>query len=176
GSANTVAENAANGTTVGITASAGDADATNNTVSYAIVSDSSGGGFAVNSSTGVVTVADGTKLNYESATSHTITIRATSTDGSTANQNFTVNLTDVNEFAVTTPTDANGSANTVAENAANGTTVGITASAGDADATNNTVSYAIVSDSSGGGFAVNSSTGVVTVANSTKLNYESATS
>ena len=41
------------------------------------------------------------------------------------------------------PTDTNAAANAVTENAANGTPVGLTASANDADATDNTVTYAI---------------------------------
>ncbi|MFT3736517.1 MAG: cadherin repeat domain-containing protein [Rhodocyclaceae bacterium] len=173
-SANTVAENAANGSTVGITATASDADATNNAITYSL-SNSAGGRFAINSSTGVVTVADGTLLNYESATSHNITVLATSADGSTSSQSFTINLTDVDEFDVGAVTDSNASANTVAENAANGSTVGITATASDADATNNAITYSL-SNSAGGRFAINSSTGVVTVADGTLLNYESATS
>src|SRR5439155_23680221 len=56
-----------------------------------------------------------------------ITVRATSLDGSTADQTFTVAINDVNEFAVTTPVDRNATANAVAENAAVGTVVGVTA-------------------------------------------------
>ena len=40
-------------------------------------------------------------------------------------------MSDVNEFAVTTPIDTNPAANAVNENAANGTVVGITAQAGE---------------------------------------------
>ncbi|MFT3857957.1 MAG: cadherin domain-containing protein [Aquabacterium sp.] len=172
--ANSLAENSANGTAVGITASASDADGSNNTITYSL-SDSAGGRFAINASTGVVTVANSTLLNYEAATSHSITVLATSADGSSSSQSFTINLTDVDEFDVGAVSDGNAAANTVAENAANGSTVGITASASDADATTNTITYSLT-DSAGGRFAINASTGVVTVANGTLLNYESATS
>ncbi|MFZ5527606.1 MAG: cadherin domain-containing protein [Pseudomonadota bacterium] len=172
--ANTVAENATNGTTVGITAQATDADGSNNTVTYTL-SDNAGGRFTINASTGVVTVADGTRLNYEAATSHTITVVATSSDGSASSQNFTINLSDVNEFAVGAVSDVNAAGNTVAENAANGTAVGITARAVDADGSNNTVTYTL-SDNAGGRFAINASTGVVTVANGSLLDFETATS
>ena len=57
GAANTVAENAANGTAVGITALATDADA-GTTISYSLT-DNAGGRFAINATTGVVTVAEG---------------------------------------------------------------------------------------------------------------------
>jgi Ca2+-binding RTX toxin-like protein len=91
---NTIAENAAIGTVVGITASATDADITNNTVTYALTN-SAGGRFAINSATGVVTVAGA--LDFETAASHTITVKATSSDGSSKTANFAVGVTNVNE-------------------------------------------------------------------------------
>ncbi|MFN6208521.1 MAG: cadherin domain-containing protein, partial [Planctomycetota bacterium] len=94
--ANSLAENSANGTAVGLTAAASDADATTNTITYTL-DDTAGGRFAINSSTGVVTVADGSLLDFETATSHNITVRATSADGSWSTQTFTLNLTNVNE-------------------------------------------------------------------------------
>ena len=73
GATNQVAENAANGAAVGLTANSTDTNA----ITYSITSDSSGGAFTIHTSTGVVTVANGSLLDYEAATSHTITIRAT---------------------------------------------------------------------------------------------------
>ncbi|MFN9962426.1 MAG: beta strand repeat-containing protein, partial [Planctomycetota bacterium] len=172
--ANSVVENSANGTTVGITASASDADATTKTITYTL-DNSAGGRFAINSSTGVVTVANSSLLDREAAASHSITVRATSADGSWSTQSFTINLTDVDEFDVGAVTDGNAAANSVAENSANGTAVGLTASASDADATTNTITYTL-DDTAGGRFAINSSTGVVTVANGSLLDFETATS
>ncbi|MFO0077640.1 MAG: DUF4347 domain-containing protein, partial [Planctomycetota bacterium] len=172
--ANSIAENSANGSTVGITAAASDADGSNNTITYSLTN-TAGGRFTINSSTGVVTVADGSLLNFESATSYTITVRATSTDGSFTDQAFTITVTDVDEFDAGPVSDANAAANSSAENAANGSTVGITASASDADGSNNTITYSLT-NTAGGRFAVNSSTGVVTVANGSLLSFESATS
>src|SRR4029077_4765708 len=126
--ANAVNENAANGTIVGITASASDADATTNTITYSL-DDSAGGRFAINGSTGVVTVADGTLLNREAAASHNITVRATSADGSFSTQVFTINVGDVEEFEGGAVADSDAAANSVAENASVGTAVGITATA-----------------------------------------------
>ncbi len=65
----------------------------------------------------MITVADDTQLNYEAATSHGITIRATSADASFSTQAMTINLTDVDEFDVGTITDSNVATNEVAENA-----------------------------------------------------------
>jgi hypothetical protein len=172
--ANSVNENASNGTLVGITASGSDVDATNNSITYTL-DDNAGGRFAINSSTGVVTVANGTLLDREAASSHNITVRATSSDGSFSTNIFTINLNDIDEFDVGSVTDANASANTIAENSANGTAVNITASASDADATTNTITYSL-DNNAGGRFAINSSTGAVSVADATLLNYEVATS
>ena len=166
--ADTVAEDAIAGTTVGITALATDADGTD-TVTYSL-SDDAGGLFTIDSNTGVITVANA--LDYETATSHSVTVLATSSDTSTSSQAFTINVTDVNEFAVGPVTDNDGTANTVAEDAIVGTTVGITALATDADGTD-TVTYSL-SDDAGGLFTIDGNTGVITVANA--LDYETATS
>ena len=173
--ANAVDENAANGTVVGVTALASDADATNNTITYTL-DDNAGGRFAIDGSTGVVTVADGTLLDREAAASHDITVRATSDRRLVQHrESCTINLNDVDEFDVGAVTDSNAAANAVDENAANGTVVGVTALASDADATNNTITYTL-DDNAGGRFTIDGSTGVVTVADGTLLDREAAAS
>ncbi len=168
--ANAVNENVAIGTTVGITAFASDGDATNNGITYSLT-DNAGGRFAINATTGVVTVAGA--LNFETSTSHSITVRATSADGSTATQSYTITINDLDEFDVTAISDTNAAANAVNENVAIGTTVGITAFASDGDATTNGITYSLT-DNAGGRFAINATTGVVTVAGA--LNFETSTS
>jgi hypothetical protein len=168
---NTVPENSAIGTVVGITASASDADVTA-TITYSLTDDASGR-FAIHPTTGVVTVAG--SIDRETASSYDITVRATSSDTSFSEATFTIAVTDVNEFAVGSVTDSNGSANEISEAASNGATVGITASASDADATNNTITYSL-DDSAGGRFTINSSTGVVTVADASLIVYANNTS
>jgi VCBS repeat-containing protein len=167
----TVLENSAIGTTVGITALASDPDGAD-VVTYSLTNDA-GGRFEIDANTGVVTVAGA--IDGEAAASYNITIRATSTDTSFTSLTVTISITDENESPVSTPVDSNATANSVAENAANGTLVGITASATDSDATTNTVTYDLVDDA-GGRFAINANTGVVTVADGTLLNFEAATS
>ncbi len=93
-SANTVAENVANGTVVG-TVTGTDVD-TGDTKSYSL-SDTAGGRFAINATTGEITVANGSLLNYEAATSHTVTVRVTDSGGLTYDETLTINLTNVNE-------------------------------------------------------------------------------
>ena len=155
-SANQVAENAANGSTVGITAQASDADGSNNTITYSL-SNNAGGRFAINASTGVVTVADGTQLNYESATSHNITVLATSADGSTSSQSFTINLLDVNDNAPVITSHGGGAAGTVTVSE-NATQVGqVIASDADGDV----LSYSIAGGADAGRFAIDAGTGAL---------------
>ncbi|RYY75249.1 MAG: tandem-95 repeat protein, partial [Gammaproteobacteria bacterium] len=71
------------------------------TVTYSLT-DNAGGRFAINSTTGVITVANGSLLDYESATSHNVTVLATSSDGSTANRAFSISVTNVNDAPVAT--------------------------------------------------------------------------
>ena len=98
-------------------------------------------------------------------------MRATSTDGSTSTESFTVNLSDdTSEAAVGPVADSDANANSVSESAANGSYVGVTALATDADATD-TVSYSL-DDDAGGRFAIDPGTGAITVADSSLLDYE----
>ena len=117
-------------------------------------------------------------LNYESgATSYSFDIYASSSDGSSAHDSFTVEVIDINEDPVSTPTDANTAANEIAENSSANALVGITASASDPDGTNNAISYSFASNSPtspDGLFDIDASTGVVSY-NGSAINYESGT-
>ena len=124
-----VAENSVVGTTVGVTAFSDDADATD-TITYSL-DDNDGGRFAIDSTTGIVTVAGGIDREADGA-SRSITVRATSTDGSFQTRIFTIAIDDVDEFDVGPISDSDLAGNIVNENAANGTVVGVTALAADA--------------------------------------------
>jgi Ca2+-binding RTX toxin-like protein len=160
----TVAENSYNGTVIGTVAGV-DPDAVS-TFSYSLINNANGR-FAINASTGVLTVANGALLDYETATSHQITVRTTDQGGLVFDKSFTIGLTNVNDA----PTGGTLSSNTVAENAANGTVVG-TVTGIDPDA-GTTFHYSLDSDE--GAFAINATTGVVTVQNHFMLDYESST-
>ena len=67
-----------------------DADVGDN-VTYTL-SDDAGGLFGIGETNGVVTVSG--SLDYETAVSHDITVLATSTDGSTSSESFTIPVTD----------------------------------------------------------------------------------
>ena len=99
-----VAEDAANGTVVG-TISATDANA-GDTLTYSIQSGNTGGVFAIDPSTGVITVANNASLDFESITSYDLVVRATD-DGSGnlfGEQNYTINVTDVADTPPPGPT------------------------------------------------------------------------
>lgn len=89
----TVAEDAVSGSTVGFTALAVDLDM-GDSVTYSL-DDDANGRFAINGSSGVLTVA-GT-LDFESSATENITVRATSTDGSTSTLDVTIAIADANE-------------------------------------------------------------------------------
>ena len=168
GTANQVAEGAAAGTYVGLTASSTDVNSL--AVSYSLTADTSGGGFQINASTGVVTVLDPTKIDYESSPGHAYTVTVQASDGfSPSSQTFTIAVTNV---PPSVPLDSDGTTNSVVEGAAAGTTVGLTASSTDVNGP--AVIYSLIGDTSNGGFQINASTGVVTVLDPTKINYESS--
>ena len=129
--------------------------------------------FTIDANTGEVTVAG--NLDYETAQSHTITVRASSTDGSSSTADMAINVSDVTsgdtDNAVGAVSDSDASANDVSENASVGDSVGVTALATDADG--DAVTYSL-DDDAGGMFTIDANTGEVTVAGN--LDYETATS
>ncbi len=161
GTTATVAENAPTATVI-YDANATDVDTVGGPIVYSL------GGldaalFNINAATGEVTLI--TSADYEADTSYSFIVFAT--QGTTSSQqNVTVTVTDQNEFAVGPVTVIGGSANEIS---ATGQTVG-TASAVDADGTA-TVTYSLV-NSAGGRFAINATTGVITVVNGLLLDFE----
>ena len=140
--ANSVVEGAANGTAVGITASS--LDINGPLVTYSLTGDTSGGGFTINATTGVITVANAAAIDYETAPGHAYSVTAQASDGTLASsQTFTIAVTDV---APSTPVDFNPATNTVAEGAAAGTAIGITVSSTDVNGP--AVTYSLTGDTS----------------------------
>lgn len=148
-----VAENSAPGTTVGIDV-ASDPGATFS------LGANPGGLFAIDPTTGIVTVA--APIDRESVGADVgISIIATGAGGVTATSNFAVGIGDVDEFDITPIVEIRDTYEAVWENSPIGTAVGLSVSAGDADATD-TVSYAL-SANPGGLFAIDPTTGAITV-------------
>ncbi|WP_017003045.1 beta strand repeat-containing protein, partial [Enterovibrio norvegicus] len=165
--ADTVSESAAIGDSVGVTFNSVDGDGSDS-ITFTLT-DNAGGLFTIDPDSGKVTVAGA--LDYETATSHNITVQATSTDGSSTTHTMTINLTDdKSEFSVTAITDSDATNSEISENAGIGSTVGLTLNATDSDATD-TVSYSL-SNNASGLFTIHPTSGVVTVAGN--LDYETA--
>jgi VCBS repeat-containing protein len=99
----TITENSANGTAVAVATAV---SATAEAFTYSLTNNANGR-FAINATTGAITVAPNAALNFEAATTHDITVRITATTGRTYDETFTVNVANVNErpIVVTTPTN-----------------------------------------------------------------------
>ncbi|MCI0683923.1 MAG: cadherin domain-containing protein [Gemmataceae bacterium] len=152
---NGVAEGADQGTLVGITARS--ADPGDDSIGY-ILLDDAGGRFAIDAGTGVIRVAMAALLDYESATAHDVTVLAVDEDGGEATSTFTIAVGNVDPTA---PVDVDAAENELPVGSPNGTPAGITAAA--ADPNGPAVIFSLT-DSAGGRFAIDASTGVVTVA------------
>jgi hypothetical protein len=150
-----VPENAPTGATVGITGASFDVDA-GDSVTYSL-SDDAGGLFAIDAATGVVTVAGG--LDYDVATQHLITVRATDKQGEYGETDFTIGIgEDTGEF-----TWAYGSSGSDVflldlNQAVVNTLVGF-------DRTNDTLSFAGVTDTNANGVDLSDLTALVSAIN-----------
>jgi hypothetical protein len=163
-----IVEGSANGASVG-TVVANDADV-GDALSYSITAGNAGGAFAIDGSTGEITVANPNLLDFETTPLFNLTVKVVDAALMFDSATVTINVANVNP---STPVDIDVSADSVAEGAANGTAVGITASSKDP---NGPAAAYSLTDSAGGRFAIDSNTGVVTVADGTLLNFDSATS
>ncbi len=164
----TIAENPTLNQSVGFV-HARDVDAAD-TLSYSITGGTGAAHFAVNATTGEITVTNPSAVNYETTTSFTLDMRVQDAAGLFSTQTVTINITDVNE----TPVMPAAGPFTVAENAAVNTVVG-NVSATDPD-TGQTITYSITGGNNSGVFAINAATGAIRIANTANLNYELATS
>src|SRR5581483_5653952 len=165
---NVIAEDAADNTAVGITVVSADPPFT--PLVYALTDDA-GGRFQIDAASGVVTVKTGSLIDYESS-GGSYTIWATASYGPFSSNAVAFTIT-VTNLAPATPTDSNATANEIDENPTNGTLVGITAASSDPHG--GTVTF-FLSDDAAGRFQIDSSTGVVSVADGSLLDYETATS
>ncbi len=166
-----IVENSSNGTVVGII-TATDQDV-GQAITYSIVGGTGASVFSINSTTGVITVANSASLNYEAVTSYTLQIRAS--DNGTPSyydqETITINVLDLPEN--TAPVVGVIAPITIAENAANNT---VLATATATDAESNTITWSIASGNTDNIFAINATTGAIRIANNANLNYEYASS
>ncbi len=137
-----------------------DADPTD-TVSYTITGGNASGLFAINSSTGAVSLAAGRNLDAETATSHVLMVTANESNGSGFDTaTVTLTVTDVDEFDPEFTADNYPA--TVVDDIADDVVIA-TVLATEDDLTG-LVSYAITSGNNSGLFEINSNTGAVSLA------------
>lgn len=154
--ANEVSEQTANGTVVGITALSLDPDG--GIITYSLLDDADGR-FAIDPATGVVTVADAGRLDFDDTPSYTLIVVATNPAGQSARAPLVVNLLDENDEAPAF--DAAGPF-ALPEGSAEGAVVGAV-QASDVDTVGGPVTYSIVSGNDDGYFALDPVTGVITL-------------
>src|SRR5205823_83876 len=163
----TVSEGAATGDLVGMTAAS--SSVSGGSVTFSL-SDDAGGRFAINGSTGVVTVANGSLLDYESAPGHQYSITVVASDGKIGRASC--RESGVTAVAAGQPNDSVApTGGTVSGGAGPHAMLASDSSSG--VCSSDLVTFSL-SDDAGGRFAINGSTGVVTVANGSLLDYESA--
>ena len=135
-------------------------------VTYAITGGNTGTAFAINSASGQITVATPSVLDFEGAFSaYGLTVVVNDDDGSDS-AIVTISLTDVNEAPIAT--DA------TATNLAEGSTAGNavhTVVASDQD-TSDVLTYSITGGNTGTAFTINSTSGAITVADASALDFE----
>ena len=150
-----VLENQPDGTSVGTVAlSPGDL----NSVAFSITAGNTGTAFAINSTTGLITIANTAAIDFETGSPFSLTVQVTDDGGTTTDTGIvTVNILDSNEPPMIVAQSFN-----VDENSAVATSVG-TVLATDFE-TPSGLTFAITAGDSLGQFAINPSTGEITVA------------
>ena len=116
-------------------------------ITYSIQSQSVAGAFEIDSDTGRITVADGTLLDADTLSAHTITIRTTDVDSNTYDEVFTISLNNLVE-ANNAPTDLSSG---IELNSDGGNDAYFEAANGDAvlgGATNTTIEMSLTIDNS----------------------------
>jgi hypothetical protein len=159
-----VAENATNRTVVG-TVTSSDVDGSD--VTYSITAGNDNDIFAIDATTGEITVNDRTQLDHETVETHNLTVEVSDGEYQTS-ATATVNITDAND----TP-DIENQTFTLAEDETDGATVG-TVVANDADGDN--ITYSITAGNNDGIFAIDTDTGEITLADSSQIDFETTES
>ena len=149
-----------------------DADADTNLKDWAMVSDSSDGGFCIDPNSGYIYVADSNKLDYETNTIHELNV--TVEDGIHKSEEVIVdiNLTDVNDEL---PVVESGLSFAVDENASDDTVVGtVSASDGDVGLATDYQNWTITDGNTGNAFSIvgDGVTATIEVKTSAVLDYQ----
>ena len=169
----TVDENTPADTFVGVVSAT---DPENNGLSYTIESGNIGNAFAIDNN-GQLTVNTGADIDFDTLNFYALTVQVTDDGSPSQFADTTVNITvnGINEPPVIVGADANGILPTIniAENRSNNSSVGTPIQAVDEEG--DTITFAIVTGNENGAFAIDSSTGQITVADNSLLDFETPT-
>ena len=163
-----VSESATNGTSLG-TVVATDADAGTTFSNWTITSGNAAGVFGINASTGALTIVDRTNLNFETTPGYVLSVTVRDGVNTSSVETVAITVLDQNdETPVVTPAQSFN----VSESATNGTSLG-TVVATDADAGTTFSNWTITGGDPAGVFAINASTGQITIADNSTLDFDS---
>jgi hypothetical protein len=165
----TVKENAPDGTSVGRISAEDPDGGANGKLSYAITDGDSAGQFAIDAKTGRISVAAGSRLDFEAGPAFKLTVTVTDQGGLGDAALVTIKLLDGNE----PPEDLGMTGGSVAESAKSGTLVA-TLLASDPDA-GERLTYRLTEDA-GGRFAIDAESGAISVAEGSVFNFDEAAS
>ena len=165
-----IKEHSLAGTVVG-KVQATDEDKPKQTLTYSIIAGDPAGAFVINPADGTITVTDPHLVDYATTPGNKFTLTVQVTDNGTPPLTTTAPVT-VFLQSVVTPPNLPSQTVTYPENQVNGTVIATAAATGGVGA----YTYSIIGGNTGGAFTINPTTGVITVANSSVLNYESITS
>ena len=161
----TIDENLPNATFVG-QMNGTDVDA-GDSLTYTIESGNTNGAFAINATTGEITVANSAALNFETDPRFDLVVRVTDTGGLFDEAAATIFLRDINDQPV-----MNDQTFQIAENSPGGTSVGVVVATDEDNNPPDQLTFVILSGNTNGAFAINSTTGEITVANPLAINFE----
>ena len=154
--ANVISENASPGARTGLTASARDADYSNSSLAYTL-DNNAGGRFAIDANSGVVRLAR--SIAEEGFVSHTITVLASSADGSSSTQDMVIAVTLANDHAPAIVSEGGGDVATLSVD--EGQLQVTVISAGDADLPAPTLVYSISGGVDAALFAIDAGSGAL---------------
>jgi hypothetical protein len=163
-----VDENTADNTNIGSPITASDTDAGTTFSSWAIQSGNTNNVFALNATTGQLSVNDQTKLDFESISQYTLSITVSDGTNTCSPVNVVVNVNDLND---NTPIITSNQSFQLSETSENNKLIG-SIKATDSDAGTNFSNWTIVAGFESGIFKINKNTGDLTVANNTNLDFE----
>ncbi len=152
-SASNVAENSANGTVIGVLSAV---DADSDALTYTLTNNA-GGKFALVTEGGVTKVVVNGALDYETAASHSVTVKVSDGNGGETSKSFTIGVTNVNEAPMIT---SNGGGSSAAVSVAENKTAVTTVKAADPDA-GSTLTYSISGGADASKFQIDASTGAL---------------